>query len=132
MEVAAADTTDMHCGIVEVVWNRDVTFCDYDQKVSDRLLMLFQHSWPIRSIGLHACCPPKLCVRFVLPFLRALQGKASRLRTKVHGVPESEIIKVLAEYGILKYMLPTEMGGTVELNQSEWLANRRAVEMEAL
>jgi hypothetical protein len=32
----------------------------------------------------------------------------------------------------MKDMLPTQMGGTIELSQSEWIANRRAVELEEI
>lgn len=62
----------------------------------------------------------------------ALKKKTTRSRTLFHDVPESEILDVLAEYGILKNMLPTEMGGTVVLNQREWMANRWAIEIEEL
>lgn len=70
--------------------------------------------------------------RFVLPIIRALAGPWMRAREIVHNVPESEITNALSEYGIEKEMLPTEMGGTVELNVSEWIAQRRALEMEEL
>jgi hypothetical protein len=49
-----------------------------------------------------------------------------------HDVAETEILEVLSQYGLEKAMLPTLMGGTVELNLEEWIANRRAVEMEEL
>jgi len=48
------------------------------------------------------------------------------------GVPESEIVDALSQYGILQHMLPTEMGGTLQLDLSEWIAYRRSVEMEAI
>ena len=50
----------------------------------------------------------------------------------MHDVPENKIIAILAQYGILACMLPTEMGGTVKQSQSEWLEQRRAVEMEEI
>jgi hypothetical protein len=61
-----------------------------------------------------------------------LTDKRSRSRTKFHDVPESEIVESLANYGILHSMLPTAMGGTVQFSQSQWIAQRRAAEMEEL
>jgi hypothetical protein len=60
--------------------------------------------------------------------------KAARCRTLYHDVPASEILGVLADYGILKDMLPTSMGGTIDLDawQKEWIARRRAIEMEEI
>jgi hypothetical protein len=36
----------------------------------------------------------------------------------VHDVPESQLLDVLSDYGIHKELLPTEMGGTVKLDQA--------------
>jgi len=55
-----------------------------------------------------------------------------RSRIAVHDVPENENAEALSDYGIEKHMLPTEMGGSFEFNPSEWIANRRAAEMEEL
>ena len=49
-----------------------------------------------------------------------------------HNVPETEIIESLSQYGILGSMLPTEMGGRVEFSQTEWLSQRRSIEMEEI
>lgn len=59
-----------------------------------------------------------------------MKSRESRSRTLYHNVPETEIIRVLAQYGILESMLPSEMGGTLEFEQSEWLVQRRAKEIE--
>lgn len=50
----------------------------------------------------------------------------------MHNVPDSEITQVLSCYGILQSMLPSEMGGSLELNQGEWIANRRAAELQEI
>jgi len=92
-----------------------------------------QHCWPTRSLASHVCCPRMLLMRVLKPFMFALMSKEGRSRLQIHaGVPESEILDVLSRYGITKEMLPTEMGGTVRLNMSEWIAQRRAIEMEEI
>ena len=55
-----------------------------------------------------------------------------RTHTIQHDVPEDDIVESLANFGISRDMLPTCMGGTVDIDQSEWIANRRAVELEEI
>ena len=71
-------------------------------------------------------------VKIILPILNTLTNKHTRSRKLVHDVPESQLLDVLSDYGILKDMLPTEMGGTVLLDQAEWIASRRAAELEEI
>lgn len=58
--------------------------------------------------------------------------KGARSRSIMHDVPEDAIVEVLSHYGIFKNILPTEMGGSLEMNQADWLAHRRAVELEEI
>ena len=58
--------------------------------------------------------------------------KEFRSRTVAHDVSETNILHVLSNYGIEKESLPTEMGGSFLLDQSEWIANRRAAELEEI
>lgn len=62
----------------------------------------------------------------------ALKSKSGRTRTQVHDVPEDKIAESLSSYGILDSMLPTELGGSVNLDQAAWIAQRRAAEMEEI
>lgn len=63
--------------------------------------------------------------------LFALMNRKSRSRMVFHG-PESELFGSLSAYGILKSMLPSYMGGDIVMNMTEWIENRRAVEMEEI
>lgn len=69
-------------------------------------------------------------MRVVKPILYAAADTASRARMLFHTVPESELLPVLADFGIQERMLPTDMGGTLKLDQKGWIANRRAAELE--
>lgn len=132
MEVAAQENTDTGSGYVFVVWLAPpMTIWDYDP-IYDRLQYLEMNCWPVRSVGVHACCPTGIVMKILRPVLIALAGKRGRARERWHVVPETEILNVLSEYGIFKSHLPTQMGGAVQLDQSKWMANRRAVEMEEI
>lgn len=65
-------------------------------------------------------------LRALKPVLLAKMDATSRARMLLHTVPESELLSVLAFFGIQKEMLPTDLGGTLMLNQKEWIAKRRA------
>jgi len=72
-------------------------------------------------------------VHTLKPILNALMDTNARSRTILHDVPEDKIINDLSRYGILNFMLPTEMGGTVQHDADEWFARRYAAELvEAL
>lgn len=66
------------------------------------------------------------------PILSALLDSRGRSRMIIHDVPDSNIVEDLSRYGIQKEMLPTEMGGSYEFNAYEWIANRRAAELEEI
>jgi hypothetical protein len=92
----------------------------------------YKRSWPVRMTSSHICCPARIPIKILKPIIHVILGKELRSRVRIHDVPESDIAQILCGFGILKDMLPIHMGGTVELNQSEWIANRRAAELEEI
>lgn len=64
--------------------------------------------------------------------VHTLVSRDWRARTLIHDVPVEDIIGVLSQYGISKDILPTETGGLLQSHQREWIAHRRAIEMEEL
>ena len=119
-------------GFITIVWDKHTTIWDYDSNVHDKMVYLCRNCWPIKTMPTHICCAPKILVKILKPIINAVLDKEARMRLLMHNVPESEIPEVLTRYGIFKDMLPTEMGGTIRLDHSEWIANRRAVEMEEI
>jgi len=83
----------------------------------------------MKAAACHNCCPPSVVVRIMKPIMGALMDSRTRLRLMHHDASESELIKILSEYGIQKDVLPSEMGGSYEFNPYEWIASRRAAEM---
>jgi hypothetical protein len=122
----------MSSGFVFIGWHKDVTIFDYDRNAFNSLLYFEKTCLPVQCISFHICCPTSVILNVLKPIASAFTDKRARARTVIHDVPESKILDILSEYGIMKEMLPTEMGGTIRLNQSEWMANRRAAEMEEL
>lgn len=93
------------------------------------MVYLATNVWPIGPPTGHTCCPPKILVWLFKPVAFALLGKEARNRNNMHDIPPEQIADALSSFGITKKMLPTQMGGSIVLNPSEWIAKRRAVEM---
>jgi len=129
--VAAQENTDISCGIVQVVCFKGATIWDYD-KIYDRMAEFYSNCFPVKMLASHLCCPPKVITRVITPIVHSFMSKEFRARNLTHDVPWTGIVETLSKYGIEKEMLPTAMGGTIELNQSEWIANRWATELEAI
>lgn len=129
MEVLAQENTDMNSGAVMVVWDKNSSIWDYDRKVYDRMVYFEAQCWPVKLLAHHICGSAVFSFRLLKPIVYALVDKRTRSRILIHDVPDSRIFEDLSSYGILKFMLPVEMGGTVQLNPSRWIADRRAIEL---
>lgn len=132
MEVASQSSKDMDCGIVELVWDKHSTIWEYDHELYEKYAYFKSSCWPVKFECFHVCCSPRFIRRVVFPICFAFQSKETRLRTVWHDAPEEDILLALSEYGIHQDMLPTAFGGTIQLNPPEWIAQRRAEEMEEL
>ena len=128
LEVIAQEDSEF----VLVVWAENLTIWDFDRKTDSQLIELEMRYLPVRISASHVCCPPFLAAWVIRPIAFALQEKRLRQRTMIHDVSPNQILSVMAEYGIFEDMLPNFMGGTIQLDQSEWIANRRSVEAEGL
>lgn len=111
---------------------RSTTIYDYDSKVSDKMVYLCRYCFPLKTMPTHICCAHPLLVRILKPLMKALMNKEARQRFLMHSARPSDILVVLSEYGIIPEVLPTEMGGAIQLDQTEWIANRRAIEMDEI
>jgi hypothetical protein len=126
----AQEKMGMESGLVILAYLQDFTIWDFDHGLYDQIISIERNCWPVKIAARH-CYLPSVFVKIMKYVLNALMDKRGRSRMLMHDVAtESELLDVLSSYGIEKYMLPTEMGGTVLLNQAEWIASRRASELE--
>jgi len=132
VEVASQTNNDLDSGVVQMAWDRNSTVWDYDHQLCTKYAYYESSCWPCKFDCFHGCLLSDFVYRVVIPIYSAFQNKESRVRTIWHNEPESELLSVLSEYGITADMLPTECGGTVKFSQTEWIAQRRAEEMEEL
>ncbi|CAB9502817.1 Transfer protein [Seminavis robusta] len=129
MEVLSRDHDS--ATFVVLCWVKHATIWDFDRYVYCRFPYYQNDFFPFRRAASHDCCADKLGVTLFRPVDMIVHDKASRMRRMHHCVPESEIVAVLKAYGIERWMLPLEMGGTLEDVQRKWVAQRRALEHSA-
>jgi hypothetical protein len=123
----------MHSGLVLLTNMKDFTIWDYDHGLYKRILCFSMNCWPVKMIACHGVgSAPSIFTKMLKRITNALMDKHTRCRVLQHNVPVSQIPDVLSHYGIMKYMLPAEMGGTVKFDLTEWIASRRAAELEEI
>ena len=132
MECAAQECTDIRSGFVYIGNSKDASVWDFGAKVFARLSHFETKCWPIRFVAAHMCGSSSTLSRIISPVMKALMDRRGRSRMLIHAAQGDELFDVLAEFGILRHMLSVEMGGLVQLDQAEWIAHRRAVEMEEI
>jgi hypothetical protein len=113
-----------------LIFDKYTTIFDIDAILNRQTTYFYLFCWPVKAMGTHVVSSPKILVRLLKPIFLALISKDERSRLKFHDIPDCEVVETLAGYGILQHMLPKEMGGSVDLNQQEWIAHRRAIELE--
>jgi hypothetical protein len=122
-----------NANIVNLVWDKDSTLFDFDRHLYEKFSFFKYQCWPVKFECRHLCCTRNIAARVLLPVVLAFQSKQWRARFVVHNVPQEEIVSALAEYGITKEMLPSDtFRGTLQFNQSEWIAQRRAAELKEI
>lgn len=106
----------------------------YDRYLISHVPYYRKSCWPMKEMPSHSFCSNTFMRRVVKPLLLATMGKAGRCRHTTHDVPKNGMFETMNEFGIEREMLPTSVGGTVDLDK--WLpvfiAQRRAIEMEEL
>lgn len=130
MEIMARE----HDDFVFLLWEKNASLWNYDRSIVSQVPYYYNHCWPIKPMPTHSCYPNAFVRRVIKPVLVATLSKEGRARTLIHDVPENEILDLLTNYGIRREMLPTSMGGTVDLDKwlLSWIAYRRAIEMEEI
>jgi hypothetical protein len=126
-EVAIEQDTES-IGVVRVGNATDATLWHVDSELFCEFHVLTRDCLPVKVVADHTICASQEMIRSMLPLTRAAKGREMRLRSIIHDVPQSEVLRELAKYGLSRDMLPASIGGTEEFGISEWIENRRRAE----
>jgi len=90
---------------------------NFDRKLSSALLHFINNCSPFRTVAVHHFFDSPI-LGFIIQFVMYLMGKEFRQRYCLHRGLRSneERVAALDNFGITKDMLPTIMGGTIQLD----------------
>jgi CRAL/TRIO domain len=121
-------------GLVAVHWCAHFANRNRDPLLMRQCLSSILGCMPIRISANHICQPP-LVGRIVLAVLLSFVGERIRRRVLVHSSRSSllsssdntsDLVRVLeSTYSIPRSYIPSDMGGTLELDVNSWLAEYR-------
>lgn len=131
MEIMARE----HGDFVWVLWEKDSSIWNYDRYLLSHIPYYYRSCWPIKMLPTHVCGGNRLTRRVIGPVLNATLNRDGRYRTVFHDADGDQLLDALSSsYGIPKKILPTAMGGGIDVAQwlPVWIAQRRAIEMEEI
>jgi len=112
-------------GLVALSFTRNATFSQFDRELVKMIVESLKGYLPVRLSAIHICHPPSF-LRLIFPIMKMLLGERLRKRVRVHGGSEHQVLNLLAGFGLLKEMLPVDIGGNKVLDQEKWLQARNA------
>jgi CRAL/TRIO domain len=124
VHAALEDEETQRKGIVVISDPGRAKFSQFDSKVVQLMIGSFRGGLPVRLSAIHIVHPPAF-ISFIWPVVNLFLGKRLRQRVRVHSGKEEKVLEELeAKFGLTKAMLPTTIGGMVELRHQQWLASR--------
>jgi len=118
------EETQKH-GIVFLVFPHRASLNNFDRELSRLNISCIQGAMPVRVSAFHICRPPSF-FKVIMVFVRLFTSKRTQKRMLVHFGNEQSVLEKLSTYGLEKsVVIPTEMGGSVELDVVSWLEGRK-------
>lgn len=96
----------------------------FDRAVGKELIASLKGALPVRLAAFHLVHPPSFA-KIVLPIMKLFMSERMKKRIVVHSGKEDKVLQDLRDkYGWTKDMLPTTIGGTYQVDHSQWAAKR--------
>jgi len=119
------DETAQRKGVVIIMFPKHIKFAQFNRKLAKMNAESIKGCIPIRLSAIHICHPP-VVFDLIFPVVKVLMG--SKLRKKIQlnsGSEEKVLEKFEQKFGMKRNDLPTELGGSLVLDQDQWLDERR-------
>mmetsp|Transcript_14728 Transcript_14728/g.30362 ORF Transcript_14728/g.30362 Transcript_14728/m.30362 type:complete len:289 (-) Transcript_14728:355-1221(-) len=112
-------------GVVVMLFPHNAKISQFDRELLKINIVSLQGVIPIRASAIHLCRPPSF-FKLVLVFVRLMTSKRTQKRMLVHFGDEKTVLEKIANYGLDKDMVPTDLGGNVKLDVVSWLEQRKS------
>ena len=99
----------------------------FHRKVHNGVTQALRNALPIRPVGTHII-GNSMVAQLVLPFVLHTMGQEHRYRTRIHFGSNESVMSDLRNFGITPSMIPSQAGGTLDMDTNEWLEGRVANE----
>lgn len=125
MHAVLEDEQTQRFGIVTIVFPKNAKISQFDRQLENAIVASVKGLLPVRMSAFHVCQPP-IYSRLIWPIVKIFLGERLRKRVQVHGGSQEVVLDKLARFGLSKDVLPSELGGTVELDHDLWSRDLRA------
>lgn len=122
MIVINQDTLDRRRGFVLVLYPKKASYKQFDPVLLHSISLVLRYT-PTLLRSIHVCHPEAM-FHVVKPMMMHVCGPRMRKRFRVHYGSNERVLQKLAECGIPRDHLPSELGGTVNLDPVKWLSAR--------
>lgn len=126
---ALEDITTQQKGILFVVFPKNCTLRRFDRRMEGMMIETMNGCFPMRVSAVHVCQPPAL-TQMIWPIFKIMLSKRMAKRIRFYFGSSNKVLKNLAECGLMKDVLPSEIGGNVVLDHDDWLEEQRLFEDE--
>ena len=111
-------------GIVFVVYLKDTCVRHFDRSLVKLLANSIRGVLPVRVSAIHIFHAPYL-FEVLFDVVSVLLGDRLTKRLKMYSGEDEVIHDQLIDFGIFPSRLPVELGGTLELDQDQWIVERK-------
>lgn len=125
MHAALEDEETQKKGLVVIAYPKKVKLSQVDRALTKMNMDSLKGCLPIRIGVFHVCHPPGF-FQLVFPVFKMFLGERLRKRFRVHGGSDNHVLETLAGFGLTKDHLPSEIGGNIVLDHTDWLVDRKA------
>eukprot|EP01083_Nonionella_stella_P097002 272704_1 len=112
-------------GIVFIVYLRHACVRHFDRSLVKLLANSIKGVLPVRVSAIHMFHAPYL-FEVLFDVVSMLLGERLTKRMKMYSGEDEAIQDKLQDFGILPSRLPVELGGTLKLEQDQWIAERES------
>ena len=126
MHVALEDDEDTQCkGIIMLLYPHCAKLAQFDRNLAKHVIGSIRGCLPLRLSAVHFCPPPAF-FQVIFPVIKLLFGERLRKRINIFfGSQEHVLQRLEQKHGLSRQKLPTELGGSTELDHAKWVEDRR-------
>eukprot|EP00584_Thalassiosira_punctigera_P005952 CAMPEP_0172540764 /NCGR_PEP_ID=MMETSP1067-20121228/11699_1 /TAXON_ID=265564 ORGANISM="Thalassiosira punctigera, Strain Tpunct2005C2" /NCGR_SAMPLE_ID=MMETSP1067 /ASSEMBLY_ACC=CAM_ASM_000444 /LENGTH=340 /DNA_ID=CAMNT_0013326677 /DNA_START=60 /DNA_END=1082 /DNA_ORIENTATION=+ len=125
LHAAIEDESTQMKGVVFLVYLRHACVRHFDRSLVKAIANSIKGVLPVRVSVIHIFHPPYL-FEVLFEVVSLLLGERLTKRMKMYSGEDSAIHDKLTDFGILPSRLPVELGGALDLDQDQWIAERES------